>query len=183
MAITLVEEYNPIWPEWFEQLRIRLEVALTGIPHTIEHVGSTAVPGMVAKPIIDITIVTERGGFPAVRDRLTAIGYVHVGDQEIPGREVFKIHDEGLKASLQAHHLYACEKGAKPLIEHLAYRDFMRKHPEWRQKLSTMKCSLCEQFDNDRQSYIDGKDAMVKEITFLALKEDFKERIKRLSSS
>ena len=171
MVVTLVEEYNPVWLLWFEQLKMRLEAALYGLPHTIEHVGSTAVPGMTAKPIIDITIITEAGGFPAVRGRLAAIGYDHVGDQEIPGREVFKIPDEALKASLPAHHLYVCENWARPLIEFLAYRDFMRRHPEWRQKLNALKHSLCEQYDNDRQAYIDGKSDMVKEITRLALIE------------
>lgn len=171
MAVTLVEEYNPVWLAWFEQLKTRLEGALDGVPHTIEHVGSTAVPGMVAKPIIDITILIEAGGFPAVRERLAEIGYDHVGDQEIPGREVFKMPDEALKASLPAHHLYVCENWARPLIEFLAYRDFMRRHPEWRQKLNALKRSLCEQYDNDRQAYIDGKSDMVRGIINLALRE------------
>ena len=169
MTVTLVEEYNPLWLSWFEQLKARLEGSLHGIPHTIEHVGSTAVPGMTAKPIIDITIVIEAGGFPAVKASLKTIGYAHVGDQEIPGREVFKIPDEERKASLPAHHLYVCEKGAQPLIEFLAYRDFMRVHPEWRQKLGALKWSLCEKYDNDRLAYMDGKSAMVREITELAL--------------
>jgi GrpB-like predicted nucleotidyltransferase (UPF0157 family) len=169
VVVTLVEDYNPEWPLWFEQLKERLKAALGGTLHTIEHVGSTAVPGMWAKPIIDIVIVTEAGAFPAVKARLETIGYAHNGDQGIPAREVFKIPDEELKASLPAHHLYACEKSAQPLVEHLAYREFMRRHPEWRQKLNALKRSLCEQYDNDRQAYIDGKDAMVKEITRLAL--------------
>lgn len=171
MIVTLVEDCNPVWLKWFEQLKERLEAVLNGVPHTIEHVGSTAVPGMVAKPIIDIVIVTEARGFPAVKARLETIGYTHNGDQGIPSREVFKIPDEELKASLPAHHLYVCEKGAQPLIEHIAYREFMRRHPEWRQKLNALKRSLCEQYGNDRQAYIDGKDAMVKEITRLALEE------------
>lgn len=61
VVITLVEDYNPVWPSWFEQLKARLDGVLIGIPHTIEHVGSTAVPGMTAKPIIDMVIVVEAG--------------------------------------------------------------------------------------------------------------------------
>ena len=169
MAVALVEVYNPLWPLWFEQLKKRLEAALDGVPCAIEHVGSTAVPGMFAKPIIDINIVIEAGGFPLIKDRLATLGYAHNGDQGIPGREVFKIPDEQLKASLPAHHLYACEKGAQPLIEHLAYRDFMRTSPEWRKKLNAFKWELCEKYDNDRLAYQDGKAAMVREITDLAL--------------
>jgi GrpB-like predicted nucleotidyltransferase (UPF0157 family) len=171
MAVTLVEEYNPLWPSWFEQLRKRLDAPLGGIPKAIEHVGSTAVTGMVAKPIIDIVIVIEPGGFPAIRDPLAEIGYAHNGDQGIPGREVFRIPYEALKAGLPAHHLYVCEEGAQPLVEHLAYRDFMRAHAEWRQKLNALKRALCEKYDNDRQAYIDGKAAMVREITDLALND------------
>ena len=169
MTVTLVEEYNPVWPLWFEQLKTRLEGALGGVPHTIEHIGSTSVPGMTAKPIIDINIVCEPGGFPEIRDRLATIGYAHNGDREIPGREVFKIPKEVLKARLPAHHLYVCEKGVRPLIEHIAYRDFMRQHADWREKLGALKWSLCERYDNDRQAYMDGKSDMVKEITRLAL--------------
>jgi GrpB-like predicted nucleotidyltransferase (UPF0157 family) len=129
MEITLVEEYNPEWPDWFEQLKNRLESCLGGVPHTIEHVGSTSVPGMTAKPIIDITILVEAGGFPAVKERLISTGYYHEGDKGLPGREAFDISDTDLKASLPAHHLYVCEKGNQELIKHLAYREFMKKHP------------------------------------------------------
>jgi len=171
MTVTLVEEYNPEWLAWFEQLRARLESCLNGIPHTIEHVGSTSIPGMTAKPIIDITIVAETDGFPTVKERLISIGYFHEGDKGLPGREAFGIEDSILKSSLPEHHLYVCEKGAKELTKHLAYREFMIKHPEWRAKLSEHKRELCERYNNDRQLYIDGKDAMMQEINRLALKE------------
>lgn len=169
MTVTLVEEYNPLWPLWFEQLKARLEDGLDNIPHTIEHVGSTAVPGMTAKPIIDINIFCEAGGFPVIRDCLTMIGYAHEGDKRIQGREAFDLIDADVKSSLPPHHLYVCEKGNQALLEHLAFRNFMMQHPEWRQKLSELKRQLCEKYNNDRQAYIDGKDAMVKEITRLAL--------------
>ncbi|MEK7354429.1 MAG: GrpB family protein [Chloroflexota bacterium] len=170
MTVTLVEEYDTLWPLWFEQLKTRLEGVLHGIHHVIEHVGSTAVPGMTAKPIIDIVIVCEPGGFPVIRDRMATIGYVHRGDLGIQGREAFNATEVALRLNLPPHHLYACEKGNQALLEHLAFRDFMRQHPEWRQKLNALKWSLCEKYDDDRQAYIDGKSAMVREITELALK-------------
>ncbi len=170
MTVTLVEEYNPSWPLWFEQLKTRLEGALDGVPHTIEHVGSTAVPGMTAKPIIDINIVCEPGEFPVIRERLATIGYAHRGDLGIQGREAFNATEEvAATLNLPPHHLYVCEKGNQALLEHLAFRDFMRQHPQWREKLSAFKLSLCEKYDNDRQAYMDGKSDMVKEITRLAL--------------
>jgi len=92
--MNIVEKYNTAWPSWFEQIKSRLQVQLQGIFHTIEHVGSTAIPGMVAKPIIDIDIVIEPGSFPRVRDHLAMIGYTHQGDQGISGWEVFKRIDD-----------------------------------------------------------------------------------------
>ena len=169
MTVTLVEEYNPLWPVWFEQLKARLAGALHSVPHTIEHVGSTAVPGMTAKPIIDINIVCEAGSFPVIKNCLMTIGYLHQGDKGIPGREAFDLSDADMKSSLPPHHLYVCDKGNQALLEHLAFRNFMRQHPEWRQRLSEHKRHLCEKYNNDRQAYIDGKDAMIREITRLAL--------------
>ncbi len=167
--MTLVEEYDPMWPSRFGQLRARIEDQLQGIPHTIEHVGSTAVPGMTAKPIIDIDVVIEYGALPTVIERLGNIGYAHRGDLGIPGREAFDTVGDSDRDLWPRHHLYVCERGNNALKEHLAFRDFMRQHPEWRQRLSGLKRELCEQCGDDRQAYMDGKDALVKEITRLAV--------------
>lgn len=170
MTVTLVEEYNTMWPVWFEQIKARLQSNLSGIPHLSEHVGSTAVPGMTAKPIIDIDIVVEAGGFPAIRDRLGKIGYVHQGNRGIQGREAFDLTDTDVKSNLPPHHLYVCEQDSQALLEHLVFRDFMRQHSEWRQRLSELKSLLCEEHNNERQAYMDGKASMVREITKLALR-------------
>lgn len=171
MKLSLVEEYNPAWPSWFEQIRNRIEGRLQGIPHTIEHVGSTAIPDMTAKPIIDIVIVINSGAFLVVRECLTKIGYTHQGDLGILGREVFDLTEDEINSNLPPHHLYVCERGNNALQEHLAFRDFLKQSPEWRKRLSNLKRQLCEKHANDRQAYIDGKAAMVTEITKLALNE------------
>ena len=157
MTVTLVSEYDSAWPDWFEILKARTEPLLNDVPHMIEHVGSTAIPGMTAKPVIDVDIVVERSDFPGARRALGRIGYTHQGDKGIPGREAFDLTDAGLKQSLPAHHLYVCMKGAPELHRHLAFRDFMRRHPEWIQRLSDHKVDLCRRYANDRQAYIDGK--------------------------
>lgn len=171
MEITLVQPYDPAWPSQFEQMRTLLEGSLQGVDYSIEHVGSTAIPGMVAKPIIDLDIVVVAKSFPTVKERLEALGYVHQGDLGVPKREAFKLLDEKKKASLPAHHLYVCEDGAYELRKHLVFRDFMRRHPEWRERLSQLKKELCLKHNNDREAYIDGKAAMVEEITELAMTE------------
>ena len=171
MNVTLVSPYNQAWPEWFERLKARIEPFLNGVPHTIGHVGSTAIPDMVAKPIIDMDVVIERKDFQEVRQRLAQLGYAHQEDNGIPDREAFDLADEEARQSLPSHHLYVCIRGAPELRKHFVFRDFMRRHPEWVQRLSDYKVSLCEQHGNDRQTYIDGKAEMVQQITELAKKE------------
>jgi len=167
--ITLVQPYNPEWPSWFERMKAFLEPTLTGVPYRMEHVGSTAVPGMTAKPIIDILIIVGRPVFPLVKDRLTTLGYLHQGDLGITDREAFDLADQVTKGSLPYHHLYVAIEGTTAPREQLCFRNFLRAHPEWVERLSQHKVRLCELYDNDRQSYINGKSAMVREITALAL--------------
>lgn len=170
MSVTLVESYNPAWPAWFDQIRAFVEPKLDGIPHAMEHVGSTAVPGMTAKPIIDVDVVVDPQAFSSVKGRLEEIGYVHEGDLGVPGREAFDLSNPDTKAKLPAHHLYVCKRGCRALRDHLAFRDFMRSHPDWVRQLSDLKRSLCEQYNDDREAYMNGKAAMVREITELAMR-------------
>ncbi len=165
----LVQSYDPAWPSQFADIVAFVKSGLSGINHRIEHVGSTAVPGMTAKPIIDLDVVAPAGGFPDAKAGLEALGYIHQGDLGIPEREAFELTEAGVKARLASHHLYVCEDGTYELRKHLTFRDFMRQHPEWRARLSKLKRDLCVKHDNDRQAYIDGKSAMVEEITKLAM--------------
>lgn len=169
--VTLVQPYDPAWPRWFETLRAYLAPGLAGLACAIEHTGSTAIPGMVAKPIVDVIIAIAPGSFPSVAARLLRLGYRPRGDLGIEGRQAFELMDAGALVALPAHHLYVCEHGAQELRKQLAFRDFMRGHPCWRERLSRLKWELCVAHANDRQAYIAGKDALVREITALALAE------------
>jgi len=169
MTVTLVQPYDPVWPSQFQQIKAFLESGVVDIDCTIEHVGSTAIPGMMAKPIIDLDIVIAQGSFPKVRERLEDLGYVHQGDLGMPKRETFDLVNVEARARLPEHHLYVCEEGVHELRKHLAFRDFMRQHPEWRGRLNRLKRELCVKHSNDRQAYIDGKGDMVEEITKLAM--------------
>ncbi len=169
MTVTLVQPYNPAWPLHFQQIKTFLESGVVDVDCTIEHVGSTAIPGMMAKPIIDLDIVIAQGTFAKVKERLEALGYVHQGDLGLPKREAFDLVDAEAKARLPEHHLYVCEQGVHELRKHLAFRDFMRQHPEWRERLNRLKRELCVKHNNDLQAYMDGKEATVEEITKLAM--------------
>lgn len=169
MKVTLVQPYDPAWPSQFQQIKAFLESGLLDVGCMIEHIGSTAIPGMVAKPIIDFDIVIPPGTFSKVKARLETMGYVHQGDLGIKKRDAFDLANMDAKSRLSEHHLYVCEDGVYELRKHLAFRDFMRRHPEWRERLNRLKQELCIKHNNSRQAYMDGKADMVEEITELAM--------------
>jgi len=161
MRNIIVVPYDPGWVQAFEQIRCELEQALGGLALAIEHVGSTAVPGLSAKPIIDIDVVIEKEMFNKVEELLNTIGYDHEGDLGIEGREVFTYRD---KPHLMEHHLYVCDKGADELKRHLALRDFLRGNQEYREKYGRIKIEMAEKYPHDIDSYIDGKQPVILEI-------------------
>ena len=169
MNASLVQPYDPAWPIQFEEITTFLKSGLCGIDCAFEHVGSTAIQGMLAKPIIDLNAVIPPGAFPSVKACLETLGYVHQGDLGIEGREAFDLADTAIRCRLPVHHLYVCEKGALELRRQLAFRDFMRAQPEWRERLNCLKQELCTKHRNDRQAYISGKADMVRRITELAM--------------
>ena len=170
MTVTLVEKYNPEWPDSFARMKAFLQPALDGIPCDIEHDGSTSIPGMTAKPIIDLIIVFPAGRFSEVKTALQELGYVHQGDLGEPGREAFDLRDPVARENLPRHYPYACEPDCHELHKHRAFRDFMKAHPHWIRKLSELKWELAVRHDNDVYAYMDGKDATVREITALGFK-------------
>jgi GrpB-like predicted nucleotidyltransferase (UPF0157 family) len=121
----LIVAYDPSWPATFQQLRDRLAATLGPLAVAIEHVGSTAVPGLAAKPIIDLDVIiadrADRADLPAVIERLRSLGYLHEGDLGVPGREAFTT-----PSGATAHHLYVCAVGTPALDHHLAFRDALR---------------------------------------------------------
>jgi GrpB-like predicted nucleotidyltransferase (UPF0157 family) len=131
----------------------------------IEHVGSTAVPDLPAKPIIDIDVLlATETEFDAVIDRLAKLGYVHEGNLGIPEREAFAapVHDV-------PHHLYVCPPGSRAFQQHLAFRDYLRAHPIEAKAYADLKRSLALQFRDDRPAYSSGKSAFVAEIVSRAI--------------
>jgi GrpB-like predicted nucleotidyltransferase (UPF0157 family) len=167
----VVEPYDPEWPHAFHQLQTFLYRNLVGTYHAVEHVGSTSVPGMAAKPIIDVDVVARDGKFEQIKNRLIAAGYEYEGEKGIPGRESFGLKDPGLKQALPEHHLYVLAADAAELRRHRAFRDYLIAHPEWVEKLSAHKLELAARLGDDRAGYQAAKEPMVLEILTLALRE------------
>ena len=157
----VVLPYDENWKTEFDKIRGELAPALGDSVLAIEHVGSTSVPGLYAKPIIDIDIVIEEGMFAGVEQKLAQIGYLHVGDQEVAGREVFKYAE---KQHLMKHHLYVCVKGTAELERHLALRDYLRTHDLDRDRYSEIKVEMARRYPSDIDAYIEGKGPFIREI-------------------
>jgi GrpB-like predicted nucleotidyltransferase (UPF0157 family)/GNAT superfamily N-acetyltransferase len=151
-----VVPYDPTWPLQFGRLADRARLALSGIPARIEHVGSTAVPGLHAKPIIDIDIIVAPHDVARACAHLATIGYRHEGNKGIPGRDSMHWPTGELR-----HHLYVCADDAPALRDHLVFRDVLRRDNARASEYSALKQSLALQYRDQRESYQSGKDAFV----------------------
>ena len=148
----IVEKYNHTWKTAFDTIRKELEDALGDRIIAVEHVGSTSVEGMSAKPCIDIDIViTDYTGFDAVVEKLAAIGYHHEGNLGIRDREAFKYTD---KPHLQKHHLYVCPKDSAELHRHITFREFLKHNPDAAKQYSTVKEEAARLYPDDIDGYI-----------------------------
>jgi GrpB-like predicted nucleotidyltransferase (UPF0157 family) len=150
----IVLPYNEKWKEEFEKIKNELEQVIGNDIISIEHVGSTSVEGLAAKPIIDIDIVIDFEMFGQVKNKLETIGYKHEGDLGITGREAFKYEN---KEHLMKHHLYVCHKNNKELKKHIVFRDWLREHSDDRDMYSKIKVEMAKKYPNDIDSYIEGK--------------------------
>lgn len=152
----LLEKYNPDWVIQFSTLKGIIEKALHGIQCRIEQVGSTAVPGLAAKPIIDMDIIyTQPDEFDKIKSGLEGIGYYHNGNQGIPERDVFKRNSLQGHPALDSipHHLYVCPENSPAMKRHLLFRNYLRKHVGARNTYQQMKYELAEKAGQDKKIY------------------------------
>ena len=158
----VVLPYDRAWKSAFENIKAEIENALGELILSVEHVGSTSVEGMSAKPCIDLDVVIEDYSvFDAVVAKLASIGYIHEGDLGIKDREAFKYSD---KPHLMLHHLYVCPKDSAELRRHIAFRDYLRSNPEAVKKYSAVKEKAAELFPNDIDGYIKYKSPCIEEL-------------------
>lgn len=155
--LIVIVDYDPNWPRVFAELRAGVVAALGGLAVAVEHVGSTAVPGLPAKPIIDLDVVIPTAAtLPAVIERLAAIGYVHEGDLGIPSRDAFKS-----PPGAPWHHLYVCASDNEELRRHLHFRDYLRAHPAETRAYGEVKRAAARRAGDDRDVYAQAKNAFV----------------------
>jgi GrpB-like predicted nucleotidyltransferase (UPF0157 family) len=155
-----VVAWSPDWTVQFEAVAGVLREALAGIPGArVEHVGSTSVPGLAAKPILDVDVIVAAEHVPAAVRALEGVGYVHRGDLGVAGREAFRAPDRA-----PYRHVYVCTAGTMNLRNHLAVREVLRSRDDLREAYAAAKLVLAADPDMDLDTYLAGKSAVVQEI-------------------
>ncbi len=156
----VIVKYNPEWVNHFEKIKEKLSKALIGIEVNIEHVGSTSVPNLAAKPIIDIDVIYYQvADFEYIKDNLESCGYYHNGNQGIEGREVFKrnaIQDDEVLDKI-AHHLYISKNDSEELRRHIFSRDYLRRNEIARKFYENLKYQIAKEANQDRKLYAELK--------------------------
>ena len=156
----VVVDYDASWPATFERLRQRIWPALAGVATAIEHVGSTSVPGLSAKPIIDMTVVVPTAAeVPIAIGRLAELGYAHRGNLGVDGREAFDS-----PRLLPRHHVYLCPTRSLALRNHLLVRDHLRRNPAAVERYGALKKRLAREHALDVEAYTAGKTDLILEI-------------------
>jgi len=167
----VVEPFSHDWAIWFGQIHSHFADLLGVLALAIEHVGSTSVPGLAAKPIIDVDIVIRLANFPRVTGLLAEDGFIHEGDLGIHGREAFKPLDPSVQARFPPMHLYVCDIDSAELRRHLAFRDYLRDNPDEVYDYSAIKIQSAARFPHDIDGYMKAKAPIVERILKKALEE------------
>lgn len=158
----LLQPYQPQWTQDFLKIEQILAEALPNRYVQIVHIGSTAVPDLAAKPILDIDIVLVEGvDFELIKANLASIGYQYAGNQGIADREVFKRKNTTEKHPVLdniAHHLYACPTESEELKRHILFRDYLKNNPKARQAYQKLKYEIAEEAQQDRKKYAEIKE-------------------------
>ena len=167
MRISMVP-HDPRWPKLFRQESDQLRAALGDTAAAVHHIGSTAIPTIYAKPIIDLLLVVQ--DLTALDDKqplMEALGYEALGEFGIPGRRYFRRDNE---FGDRTHQVHAFENGSPQIQRHLAFRDYLLAHPDVAQNYSDLKRKLAAKYPSDIEAYMDGKDDFIQEIDRRAAK-------------
>ncbi|MCO6442051.1 MAG: GrpB family protein [Nitrococcus mobilis] len=162
-----VVPYGPLWPREFEQSSGEVVTALGPNLLAIHHIGSTSIPGIHAKPVIDmLAVVADLTAVDQCSAEMERLGYEVMGEFGIDGRRYFRRNDS---AGRRTHQIHAFAEGSPHVSRHLAFRDFMRAHPTVARQYGELKRRLAEVHPDDMEAYMDGKDGFIKEMESRAL--------------
>lgn len=161
-----IVDYDPSWPPIFETMKADIERLIGDLAEDIHHIGSTSVPGLAAKPKIDIDAVLRSTGFlPEAIDRVKQAGHAFHGDPYGDGLWTFTRGSPGAR-------LYLCGPDNATHIERVLFRDWLRVHPEAAAEYAALKRLLAAQADGDWELYTRGKSDFVARIVGLAAQQE-----------
>jgi GrpB-like predicted nucleotidyltransferase (UPF0157 family) len=157
----LIADHDPAWRVKFEEEKARILAVISEHIEDIQHVGSTSVPDLAAKPIIDIMIAIYN---LSLVDKCVAplekLGYGYMGECGLPERHFFcKPPPDGW--GNRTHHIHMVLKGSNQWVNQIHFRDYLRTHPERRQAYQDLKRELAARFGSDREGYTDAKQDFV----------------------
>ena len=162
-----VVPHNLEWRSAFDQEATQIAIAIADNLVKIHHIGSTAIPNIYAKPIIDFLI--EVKSIHRMDDQcaaMEALGYEAMGEFGLPGRRYFR---KNSAPEIRTHNVHIYQVGSTEITRHLAFRDYMIAHPEAAQQYSDLKRTLAKKYPRDIHAYMDGKDQWIKEMEQIAL--------------
>ncbi len=163
-----VVPHNCAWREAFEAEAELVAGALGDNAVAIHQIGSTAIPGIYAKPVIDILVeFADITVLEAANERMEQLGYEVMGEFGIPGRRYFRKDD---KDGVRTHQIHAFPANSEQVTRHLAFRDYMIEHPERAKAYSELKRKLAAEHPESMNEYMDGKDAFIKETIQMAVR-------------
>lgn len=166
----VVVEHDPKWIDKAELEAGEISAVLGELLVDIQHIGSTSIPHIYAKPIIDfLLVVTSIDRLDEEQAALIKLGYEAMGEYGIPGRRYFRKADA---QGVRTHHAHAFQVGHEGVHNHLVFRDYMIAHPEIAHAYGLLKKELAAKYPDDSQAYMDGKDPFIKEHLRLARRWD-----------
>ncbi len=155
----IVVDYNANWSSQYEQEKQQILLGLGDTVTNIQHIGSTSVPGLAAKPVIDILLgLKQIPPLPTQVSSLETIGYSYYGEFGIPGRHYFC---KGIPRTYQIH---AVLVNSEFWERHILFRDFLRNHPKAAQRYEALKRKLAQEFECDRPSYTNSKTPLIEQL-------------------
>lgn len=160
-----VVPYNSSWPMLFEKEKLALIRNVGSVIKKIHHIGSTSVEGLSAKPIIDLILEVESlNTLDKLERTFIKLGYESMGELGISGRRYYRKGGDN-----RTHQIHAFEVGDANITRHLAFREYLKAHPEIKQDYSKLKVKVARECQNNIELYCDGKDSFIKEHEVKAL--------------
>ena len=160
----IITEYNRNWPRIYKEEEAHILQVIGDYIEDIQHVGSTSVPGLGAKSIIDIMIgIHKLSLVDKCVQPLHSLGYEYLGEFGIPGRHYFRKPPEALTMH-RTHHLHMVETNNDGWKRNILFRDYLRTHPEDAKQYEVLKRALAKQFGSDREGYTDAKTEFIETV-------------------